>query len=68
MLDLLASVPGVTPLMFVGFTALAFFTAAFGIVAGLGGGVLLIGVMATIFPPAASAATWSSRCRRDRCR
>ncbi len=53
MLDLLASVPGVTPLMFVGFTALDFFTAAFGIVAGFGGGVLLIGVMATVFPPAA---------------
>ncbi len=53
MIDLLASVPGVTPLWFAGLTVLAFFTAAFGIVAGLGGGVLMIGVMATIFPPAA---------------
>ncbi len=53
MIDLIANVPGVTPLWFAGLTVLAFFTAAFGIVAGLGGGVLMIGVMATIFPPAA---------------
>ncbi len=53
MIDLLASVPGVTPLWFAGLTVLAFFTAAFGIVAGLGGGVLMLGVMATVFPPAA---------------
>ena len=38
--------------MFIGLTALSFLTGAFGVVAGLGGGVLLIGVMATIFPPA----------------
>jgi uncharacterized membrane protein YfcA len=38
--------------VFLGLTALAGFTGAFGVVAGLGGGVLLIGVMATIFPPA----------------
>lgn len=52
MIELLASVPGVTPGTFVGLTVLSFFTAALGVVAGLGGGVLLIGVMATIFPPA----------------
>ncbi len=53
MIEVLSSVPGVTPLLFAGLTILAFFTAAFGIVAGLGGGVLILGVMATIFPPAA---------------
>ena len=53
MLDLLASIPGVSPAWFIGFTVLSFFTAAFGIVAGLGGGVLMLGVMATIIPPAA---------------
>lgn len=53
MIDVLASVPGVSPLWFAGLTVLAFFTAAFGIVAGLGGGVLMLGVMATVFPPAA---------------
>ncbi len=53
MFEFLSSVPGVTPLLFAGLTALAFFTAVFGIVAGLGGGVLMLGVMATIFPPAA---------------
>ena len=42
MLDLIANTPGLTPTGFVGFTALAFFTAAFGIVAGLGGGVLML--------------------------
>ena len=39
--------------MFLGLAVLSFFTAAFGVVAGLGGGVLLLAVMATIFPPAA---------------
>ena len=32
---------------------LACFTAAFGVVAGLGGGIVLIGFMATVFPPVA---------------
>lgn len=53
MIELLGTVPGVTPWVFVGLTAMSFFTAAFGVVAGLGGGVLLLGVMATVFPPAA---------------
>ena len=53
MLDFLANVPGITVSWFIGFTALAFFTAAFGTFAGLGGGVLMLGVMATVFPPAA---------------
>jgi uncharacterized membrane protein YfcA len=52
MIDFLDIVPGVTPWVFVGLTGLSFFTAAFGVVAGLGGGVLLIGVMAAVFPPA----------------
>lgn len=38
--------------MFLGLAVLSFFTSAFGVVAGLGGGVLLLAVMATIFPPA----------------
>ena len=52
MIEFLDLVPGVTPWVFVGLTALSFFTAAFGVVAGLGGGVLLLGVMAAVFPPA----------------
>ncbi|MEE8333114.1 MAG: sulfite exporter TauE/SafE family protein [Alphaproteobacteria bacterium] len=44
--------PGVTPWTFIGLTVLTFFTATLGVIAGLGGGVLLLGVMATIFPPA----------------
>lgn len=52
MIEFLDMVPGVTPWVFVGLTVLSFFTAAFGVVAGLGGGVLLLGVMAAIFPPA----------------
>ena len=52
MIEFLDIVPGVTPWTFVGLTVLSFFTSALGVVAGLGGGVLLIGVMATIFPPA----------------
>ena len=52
MIDFLDLVPGVTPWVFIGLTALSFFTAAFGVVAGLGGGVLLLGVLAAVFPPA----------------
>lgn len=52
MLDILNAAPGVDHWTFVGLTVLSFFTSAFGVVAGLGGGVLLIGVMATLFPPA----------------
>jgi len=52
MIEFLAAVPGVTPWEFIGLTALSFFTAAFGVVAGLGGGVLLLGVMAAVLPPA----------------
>ena len=48
MIDFLDLVPGVAPWVFVGLTVLSFFTAAFGVVVGLGGGVLLLGVMATI--------------------
>lgn len=52
MIEFLGMVPDVTPWTFVGLTVLSFFTAAFGVVAGLGGGVFLLAVMATIFPPA----------------
>ena len=45
--------PGMDNWTFAGFTALAAFTSAFGVVAGLGGGVLMIGVMAMVLPPAA---------------
>lgn len=44
-------VPGIAPWTFVGLTILSFFTSAFGVVAGLGGGVMLLAVMATIVPP-----------------
>jgi uncharacterized membrane protein YfcA len=50
--EVLDIVPGVAPWTFAGLTVLSFFTAAFGVVAGLGGGVFLLAVMATIFPPA----------------
>ena len=52
MIDILSSVPDVSHWTFIGLTVVSFLTSTFGIVAGLGGGVLLIAVMATIFPPA----------------
>lgn len=52
MIELLDSVPDISRWTFIGLAVLSFFTSAMGVVAGLGGGVLLIGVMATIFPPA----------------
>ena len=52
LIDILSSIPGVSAWTFAGLTVLSFFTSAFGVVAGLGGGVLLIGVMANLFPPA----------------
>jgi uncharacterized protein len=51
-LEVLFTAPGVSEWMFLGLSVLSFFTAAFGVVAGLGGGVLLLAVMANIFPPA----------------
>lgn len=53
MIELLSITPEIDGWMFLLFTVLAAFTAAFGVVAGLGGGVLLIGIMATVFPPVA---------------
>ena len=53
MIELLSITPEIDGWMFILFTVLAAFTAAFGVVAGLGGGVLLIGIMAMVFPPAA---------------
>lgn len=53
MIELLSITPEIDGWMFLLFTGLAAFTAAFGVVAGLGGGVLLIGIMATVFPPVA---------------
>ena len=50
-MEYLDIVPGITPWVFIGLTALSFFTSAFGVVAGLGGGVMLLAVMATIVPP-----------------
>ncbi len=49
--DLLFSAPGLSGWMFTGLVVLSFFTAAFGVAAGLGGGVMMLAVMATIFPP-----------------
>jgi uncharacterized membrane protein YfcA len=49
----LSITPEIDGWMFLMFTALSAFTSALGTVAGLGGGVLLIGVMATVFPPVA---------------
>ena len=53
MIEFLSITPEIDGWMFILFTVLACFTAAFGVVAGLGGGVLLIGIMATVFPPVA---------------
>lgn len=53
MIELLSITPEIDGWMFILFTVLASFTAAFGVVAGLGGGVLLIGIMAMVFPPVA---------------
>lgn len=53
MIQFLSITPEIDGWMFILFTVLACFTAAFGVVAGLGGGVLLIGIMATVFPPVA---------------
>lgn len=53
MIEFLSITPEIDGWMFLLFTGLASFTAAFGVVAGLGGGVLLIGIMAMVFPPAA---------------
>jgi len=52
-IELLSITPEIDGWMFLLFTALACFTATFGVVAGLGGGVLLIGIMAMVFPPVA---------------
>jgi len=52
-IQFLSITPEIDGWMFILFTVLACFTAAFGVVAGLGGGVLLIGIMATVFPPVA---------------
>ena len=53
MIELLSITPEVDGWMFLIFTGLACFTAAFGVVAGLGGGIVLIGFMAMVFPPVA---------------
>lgn len=53
MIEFLSITPEIDGWMFLLFTGLACFTAAFGVVAGLGGGVVLIGFMATVFPPVA---------------
>jgi uncharacterized membrane protein YfcA len=52
-IQFLSITPEIDGWMFILFTVLACFTATFGVVAGLGGGVLLIGIMATVFPPVA---------------
>ena len=53
MIELLSITPEIDGWMFILFTVLACFTAAFGVVAGLGGGIVLIGFMAMVFPPVA---------------
>ena len=53
MIELLSITAEVDGWTFMGFTVLSAFTAAFGVVAGLGGGVLMIGAMAMVLPPAA---------------
>ena len=53
MIEFLTITPEIDGWMFLLFTSLACFTAAFGVVAGLGGGIVLIGFMATVFPPVA---------------
>ena len=53
MIEFLSITPEIDGWMFIGFTVLSSITAAFGVIAGLGGGVLMIGVMAMVFPPVA---------------
>lgn len=53
MIELLSITPEIDGWTFLGFTLLSGFTSAFGVVAGLGGGVLMIGAMATVLPTAA---------------
>ena len=53
MIHFLSITPEINGWMFLLFTGLSCFTAAFGVIAGLGGGVLLIGAMAMVFPPVA---------------
>ena len=53
MIEFLSITPEIDGWMFIGFTILSSITAAFGVIAGLGGGVLMIGVMAMVFPPVA---------------
>lgn len=50
--EILFTAPGISHWMFAGLAGLSFFTSAFGVAAGLGGGVMMLAVMATIFPPA----------------
>lgn len=50
---MIEAIPFVDEWTFAGLTALSVLTSAIGVAAGLGGGVLMIAVMATIFPPAA---------------
>lgn len=45
-------VPGINELTFAGFTATAFVTAWIGVVTGAAGGLILLGVMSLVFPPA----------------
>ena len=51
MIEFFSITPEIDGWMFLFFTVLACFTAAFGVVAGLGGGVLLLAFMTTVFPP-----------------
>lgn len=45
-------VPDVSPLLFAGLSAASFFTAFIGVVTGTAGGLLLLALMAMVFPPA----------------
>lgn len=51
LIEFFATVPDVSPWGAVGFYVLSFFTAGITTVAGLGGGLLLIGALAAVYPP-----------------
>lgn len=54
MTDLLAIVPGVSPWGFLFLAVLPFFTSIFGMLAGQGGGILLLAGLSMVLPPAAT--------------
>jgi uncharacterized protein len=46
-------IPGISPLLFIGLIAASFATALFSVFTGAAGGLILLGIMAMVMPPAA---------------